>query len=272
METTQDLRDRKSTTPRWLRAAAGLGLAVTLGHAHAITVVESGPNLVQSILNQLNTYIQRSQDRAAHGLESSHRLEELAHMSQQLAGLQSYMDRIMPMGLTQVSLQERSLNYGVDTKCPGEGGLSDFSIGTLWRKFTPKLEEEISEQQRQVCQLIQMAQNAKYNEIVRVMKNLETRSAEAQGLSIGRQGVGTSEGMLATNSNDVSWFLANTTVDIQYSETAIRAYDNLIASLNADQELLARQGLNGKKPSVLGTVSQGVMLKSALETLKSRER
>lgn len=271
MASHQDQDARTKGSLRHLRVAL-LAASLALGQAHAMTVVESGPNLVQSILNQINTYIQRGQDRIAHGLESTHRVEELAHMSQQLAGLQSYMDRVMPMGLTQVSLQERALSYGVETKCPGEGGVSDFSLGTLWQKFKPKLEEEISKQQRQVCQLIQMAQNAKYNEIVRVMKNLEARSAEAQGLSIGRQGVGTSEGQLATNSNDVSRFLANTTVDIQYSETAIRAYDNLISSLNADQELLARQGLNGKRPSVIGTVSQGVMLKSALETLKARDR
>ena len=271
MAPSQHVHDRKKRSSRPLRVAL-LAALFALGQAQAITVVESGPNLVQSILNQINTYIQRGQDRVAHGLETAHRVEELAHMSQQLAGLQSYMDRVMPMGLTQVSLQERALDYGVETKCPGDGGLSDFSVNALWRKFTPKLEEEISEQQRQVCQLIQMAQNAKYNEIVRVMRNVEARSAEAQGLSVGRQGVGTSEGRLATNSNDVSRFLANTTVDIQYSETAIRAYDNLIASLNADQELLAKQGLNGKKPSVVGTVSQGVMLKSALETLKARDR
>lgn len=252
-------------------AAAAVAL-FALGQARAVTVVESGPNLVQSILNQINTYVQRGQDRVAHGLESTHRSEELAHMSQQLAGLRSYMDRVMPMGLTQVSMQERSLDYGVEAKCPGVGGLTDFSINALWRKFTPRLEAEIVEQQRTVCQLIQMAQNAKYNEIVRVMNNLETRSAEVRGLSTGRQGVGTSEGKLEANSNDVSRFLANMTVDIQYSETAIRAYDNLIDSLSADQELLARQALNGKKPTVLGTVSQGVTLKVALETLKSRDR
>ena len=271
MASKRDVQDCKKPSPRTLRLAV-LAASLVIGQAQAMTVVESGPNLVQSILNQINTYVQRGQDRVAHGLESAHRVEELAHMAQQLAGLQSYMDRVMPMGLTQVSMQERGLDYGVETKCPGDGGLSDFSVNTLWRKFTPKLEEEISEQQRQVCQLIQMAQNAKYNEIVRVMKNLEARSAEAHGLSISRQGVGSSEGKLATNSNDVSRFLANTTVDIQYSQTAIPAYENLIASLNADQELLARQGLNGKRSSVVGSVSQGVMLKSALETLKARER
>ena len=60
-------------------------------------------------------------------------------------------------------------------------------------------------------------------------------------------------------------------MDMQYSQSAMVAYDGLVASLRDDQQRLAKVALSGK-PTTLGAITQGAALKSALQTLKQQDR
>jgi len=86
-----------------------------------------------------------------------------------------------------------------------------------------------------------------------------------------RNKVGTSQGALAANDNEVQRFVARNAMDVDYWQAQMKAYDSYILGLKDDQSRLARRALRGDKDSLLaplGQLVQAVTLKAALSTLK----
>jgi hypothetical protein len=164
---------------------------------------------------------------------------------------------------------ERDLSYGMDTTCPGskgiEGGLQD-----AFRQLAPNKEGNIVDEQRKICQRIVLSENAKYNETIKMLKTLIRRQQEYQyGVESQRASVGDSQGALAANDNETQRFLARTSMDIDYWQARMTAYDKYIESLKWDSDRLAKCAMRGCKTGVnkvIGDVVRAAALEVALHT------
>ena len=251
-----------------------LGALLIAGGASAQAVVadpiHTFQTLVGHMMGRLEAYSQRFQDASQYAKEIQHFQNQIEHYRQQLVTASSLAGQ---QGLQMtMDFEERPLEYGISETCPSPDGASGVPrLAQLFTRTAPDLQGNITMQQHETCQKIVLAQNARFNEQVRMLKNINKRDGELRRIEQHRARVGTSQGELSAVDYDMSQFLARATMDMQYSQSAMVAYEGLIASLNDDQQRLARVALAGK-PTTLGTITQGAALKSALRTLKQQDR
>lgn len=161
---------------------------------------------------------------------------------------------------------ERSADYGMEMACPGSGGLPT-SLGELVRHLTPDLTGDVVKEQLKLCQRIVFAENAKYNETVQMLRTLIQRQNEYAQVEAQRDAVGDSQGNLAANDNEAQRLLTRTTMDLEFWQARMTAYDRYIESLKWDSNLLAQCAMRGCKDGlkkVIGGVVQAATLRAAL--------
>ncbi|WP_343231457.1 hypothetical protein [Xanthomonas euvesicatoria] len=249
---------RRSRAP-FSRLAAGLLLAVGLfaGHASA-QVITHDPMTLESIIAEYGKEFERWKETL------SQYQKEYAHYQQQLIKLQS-----LNLGTTNLedNFNERDPNYGVAEACPGSGGGLG-SIMTSIKSILPNMDGNLVTEQTKICQLMVMTENARYNESVRMLKRLIQRNKDfEQKIQSQRNSVGTSQGALAANDNEVSRFMAQNSMDLDYWQAKLKAYDYYEASLKSDQRKLTKRALDGNKGGGIPLVTQLVQaaaLKAAL--------
>ena len=242
-----------------------LTLVTSFANAQVATA-EVGPNLVQSILNQINNYTQSAQDYSEYGLEAKRWYDKYQHMQQQLIKLKGFTASMGPMS---EQFSRRAEDYGMTDSCRGsDGGLN---LSALKQGFGIDLNGDIRQQQLRLCERIVLAENAKYNETVDMLQRLRKRSDELKQIESSRSHVGESQGNLEANDNDVARFSAGMQMDLEYWEAMLAGYDSYVGLLRMDQQRLAARAMEGTtKP--WGTVMQGAVLKSALEAAGNRDR
>ncbi len=243
---------------RFLRAfAAGMSMFLASGLAPAQMVVADPMHTIES-------YLARLQDISENLMTGKRWLDTSRHYTQQLVSGGVFQGQSMAM---MDQFQERTLTYGLQVDCPGTPG-GDIN---LWQALSLDMTGDIKAQQLQVCQRIVVAQNQRFNEMVKMLQTVRKRDEELKQIAQDRMQVGSSEGRLAANDNQIEAFRARAQLDAEYWQTVAAAYDGYIVSLHEDQQRLARQALNGGA-SALGSVVQGVALKGALKALRERDR
>lgn len=195
--------------------------------------------------------------------------ETYKHYQQQLIRLQR-----LNMGDPQMedTFPERDLNYGMADSCPekgnGEGGARGLLTG-VFAAAQPKMDGKVLDEQQKICERMVQAENAKYNESVRMLKTLMKRNREFQDVQRQRDQVGDEQGALAANDNEVQRFVARTSMDLDYWQARMTAYQSYIESLKWDQARLAKRAMRGKKGpgmgGIVGQVVQAAALKAALK-------
>jgi hypothetical protein len=243
----------------WLAISLALACAISAGSANAVIPVEDIPHTIQNIITQLGT---QAKHVAEYSAQAQRWAQQYQHMQQQLIRLEGFMTASMSM---PDSFEERPDDHGIE-QCGGDGSVTSWA-----ERFIPDPNGEITSQQLKVCQKLVQAENRKYNETVKVLKDLRDRAAEFQTIEGRRRAVGSSEGNMDVNDNDVARFSTRVQMDLEYWQAMMTAYDSYIGLLNSEQQRLAIAAMRGKK-KVLGTVVQGVVLKGALETARSRDR
>lgn len=258
----------------WVLAGFVVASLLGAGGANAQAVVadpiHTFQTLIGHMMGRLEAYSQRFQDATQYAKEVRHFQEQIEHYRQQLISASSLAGQ-QSLQMT-FGFEERPLDQGMAESCPSPDGDPQVpSLALLFKVTVPDLQGDITRQQHETCQKIVLAQNARFNEQVRMLKNIKQRDGELKGIERQRARAGTSQGELSTVEYDMSQFLSRATMDMQYSQSAMIAYDGLIASLNNDQQRLASVALGGK-PATLGTITQGAALKGALQSLKRQER
>lgn len=247
-------------------------LAANGASAQAVVAdpIHTFQTLIGHMMGRLEAYSQRFQDATQYAKEIQHFQSQIEHYRQQLVTASSLAGQ---QGLKMtMDFEERPLDYGIAESCPSPDGNSGMpSLAQLFKHTVPDLQGNITKQQHETCQKIILAKNARFNEQVRMLKNIKKRDGELRGIEQQRARAGTSQGELSTVDYDMSQFLSQATMDMQYSQSAMVAYDGLVASLNDDQQRLAKVALGGK-PTMLESITQGATLKSALQTLKQKDR
>lgn len=205
--------------------------------------------------------------------------KERDHYEQQLADAQKFFQS-QGVSMT-LDFEERSLNYGINENCPGskkgpanaDNAVSN-AVNTMssWHPLNLDGSNNLKKEMLDLCEQIVVTQNKKYNEIVKLLKNVKQRDDELQELDGYRQGVGTSQGKLATSSNQLSAFAARTQTDIEYARTVIATYNERIDSLKQDQAIVSQRILEGGSKTLVSGLLQGAAIKGAFAVLKSRDR
>ncbi len=187
--------------------------------------------------------------------------DQIAHYQQQLIKLQS-------LNLTGSTMQddftERANDYGMEDACPGGSGSGVTGLVNGFKNLLPNMQGNLVEEQLKVCQQLVLTDNARYNESVRMLKRLIQRNKDFQEkIQSQRNSVGTSQGALAANDNEVSRFMTQNSMDLDYWQAKIKAYDAREMTLKNDQTKLAKRALDGSS-SLFGQVVQAAALKTAL--------
>lgn len=198
--------------------------------------------------------------------------DQYEHYKQQLADAKKIFEaESMPMTM---EFKERRLDYGVEEQCKkhggGKGPVDRVASNAL--SFSPAAVSkngEIYEEQHKLCTQAVFLQNSKYNELIKVLKNIQQRDKEFRELDVYRGGVGTSEGKLATSSNQMNSFAARMQVDMQYAQTVIATYDGSIALVQKDVQKLTKKANDGAERTVFNAFIQGAVLKGAFATFRS---
>ncbi len=187
---------------------------------------------------------------------------ELDHYQQQLINVQrlNFGDSKMAD-----SFSERPSDYGLEDSCPGA---SQSGISGLLQKFssaTLNYQGDAVHEQGEVCKRMVLAQNAQYNETVRMLKRLIQRNDQFKQVQAQRDSVGTGQGALAANDNETQRFVAQNAMDLNYWQAEMKAYDNYILGLKDDQARLSRKALDGdNNKKLIGQVIQVGTLAAAL--------
>jgi hypothetical protein len=242
----------------------GLSLACSLftGSVGAQWIVEDPT----SIFHQIQEYAQTAArwERTAQQYEDqlNHYTQEMDHYNQELIDLQR-----LNFNMTQMvnDFPIRDDNWGVADACPGPstgGGVSGI-INSAIQKVLPAIGDNVSATQQQICEQIVTSQNRKYNTTVQLLNRLVQYQTDFMtGIESQRNSSGTSQGALSANDNETQRFLARTTLDLQFWQTNMAAYDEYIASLKRQQGLQAKHAMSGS--DILGQVINAAALKGAL--------
>jgi hypothetical protein len=192
-------------------------------------------------------------------------VKEAGRWKQQYDHYTQQLIRIQQLQLAQSNMRddfpERDPAYGMEDICPGakrEG------LAGAMSAFNPQLDSDLIAEQRRLCQRMVLADNAKYNESVRMLKQLIQRNREFSQVEGQRGQVGESQGKLAANDNETQRFMVRTRMDLDYWQARMKAYDDYIVALQKDQARLARRALEGKRQGGVGQVIQSEAIKGAL--------
>lgn len=238
------MKPRVSTRRLWVGLIAAL--FSMQASATGIPVVDA-LHIVQTTYGHYSKYVQ---DAIQYGKEIEEWKRTYDHYRQQLI-----QGKIYQAQAGQVpSFTKRDPDQGLAESCPA-----------------PSITDTLATQQFELCQQIVRAQNAQYNEIVKILETANRRDQELQQIYADRQSVGTDQGRLAANDNQLSSFQARVQMDVQYAELVVDTYDSYLARLKEDQVRLAREVLTGKAGRV-GDIVRGAALSGALKAARKRDR
>ncbi|MGO1070841.1 hypothetical protein [Lysobacter sp. CA199] len=224
----------------------------------------AGQACAQTVVNDPMNYAAKLRQIAKDAVEfgkTAQRWSDTAnHYQQQLIRLQR-----LNFGQAQMTdtFPPRPADYGMREACPGQGGIKEPFAGAF-KMAMPKLDGSVIDEQLNLCQRRVYAQNMKYNESVQMLRTLMARNKEFQQIEQQRDGTGSRQGDLAANDNEAQRFMLRTSMELDYWQARMRAYDDYIEALKWDQSRLANRALDGKKNSLIGNVIQAGVLAAAL--------
>lgn len=177
----------------------------------------------------------------------------------------------MNFGASKLTSQNGNLpavdpDYGVDDACRKKDASP---IGEMLALMRPDPNQEILDQQIDICRRIVRAENTRYNETVHFLNVLRSRQQDILALDARRAAVGNEPGKLGAVSYDVAQYQQLATMDLNNWQATIVAYNNYIEQLNKYQQRLAARALRGKQPDLITGAVQGVLLHEALEARKN---
>lgn len=159
----------------------------------------------------------------------------------------------------------RDATYGMED-CPGSDKFP-ISVDDLLKTVKPDLKGDVIKEQRKICQRIVLAKNNKYNDTVMMMRTLIQRQRELQSIELQRTAVGTNQGALAANDNEIQRLLTRATMDLDFWQSRSSAYDGYISALQEDSDRLAKcamRGCSNGLEDLVGNIVQAAALKAAL--------
>lgn len=200
------------------------------------------------------------------GADFSEQLNQLQQLQQQYTKLQeqyqqmqkqyqqgfigSFTDIGQAAGGPDIEPKKVDVNFGVNERCK----ISKTPVAAL---------------QYDICREIVRTSNAQFNYAVTMFETTEERSEQLQEIRQQRASLSQQDqGMLLDNTNNLLALQALMLIDAQQAETNMEAFEKRLRYLREQQDYYANQALNGGK-DLLGGITSGIVLKAALETVKT---
>lgn len=241
------------------RCTSSLALACSLflgnvGNARADWLVEDPTAIAKAVDEYANQAKRWAQTQNQY-------TKQATFWQQQMVTLQAMNFSLFTM---QNSFKQIDPHYGVKDACPGlQGGLSA-DITTALQAFVPDMGKSVVQQQQQLCQLIVLIKNKKYNDTVDYLQTVAYQTSQLQEIETQRlNDVMQEPGKLSANDNEAQRFQGRITNAQQTWEANMRQDDAQIGMLQSVQANLSRRAMGGT-PSTLGTVVNAAVLAGAL--------
>lgn len=252
-----------------------LGLVLGTSSTNAFTsgpVVEVGPNLKQSILNQINTLKSQISAKLAQAQAYSEYAKTLRRWNDTLTNwerkLAKYEQLIANGGFNRnIPIEHIDPRFNVDEQCGPGAGLSLSGLATmLSSKFTGAT--NIAEKRREICTAIQLLSNKKHNDTVDMMMQVLPRMQGYLNEIAGIRSLLNTEGSLAESTNNSLQSANSIELEFQQWERGNELIDQYIVALQRQQQVLTSNALNGERTTsklLAGTLIQAGTIGLALK-------
>lgn len=225
-------------------------------HAQAL-VAEVGGSLQQQIMTQVNTYRQLYKAELEYLEQARRWYQTYQHYQQQLIRIQGMVNSFArPRGQ---ALTPVDADHMVDARCGGT-----FSLSNVLQAVVPVRTGNYVEQQRHICQQIQLTKNRQFNETVEFLTRTVPQMERDMSTLTDRRNGSNTEGNVNASIADAARVNAQLNVVLEGFKSQMQGYDNHLAVLNSAQTQLAEMALKGQRHP-LGTLVKTGALKAALE-------
>jgi len=250
------------TRRRWLVPAARLALAISIA---SIGATFTTPTRAQWIVNDpailSNDIIEFGQDLAHWGETAQHYLKQVSFWQEQLVKIKSLNFKLFSI---QQQFPKLPDDFGVKEACPGAAGGITGDITTALSNFTGSLTGDVTTQQQDICVLIELTKNRKYESTRLYLQQIGAQASALEQLTALRlTKVLQSPGKLSSYEADTGKYTADMMQAREVWKTNQEQLDAQIGMLERRQSVLARQALKGE-PTTLGTLINMGALKAAL--------
>jgi len=193
--------------------------------------------------------------------------DTIAHYTSEVAYWQSVYSKLSTFNLQLFAVTNQfkpiAADYGVADECPGVSGGLAGDITSALSSFLPNMGGDVIKQQQQLCQMIVMTKNRKYNTTVDYLLYISLQSQNLLDMQKQRIAeVGSSPGNLSSNNTEVTRYGSNLATAREHWESDMKQSDMQIEMLMKMQSTLSRRAMNGQ-PSALGTLVNVAALKAA---------
>lgn len=256
-------------------ALLSLSVGVNTSRAQGAEVVHDPLSLAQAMLHWAKEAEQWAQQEAQRVKEDAqwiqtaeHYREVMNHYAAQVAFWEQQLIKLQGFNFELFALQHQFTHiaddYGVQDACPGASQSLAGEITSALQHITPDMGKDIIQQQRDLCKLIVMTKNKKYNETVDYLHAVAKASTDFTTIQQRRLNeVKESKGALDSNGNDIARYQGALQNARDQWETNMKQCDAQIGMLQQVQANLSRRAIHGT-PSVLGTIVNAATLKAAL--------
>lgn len=193
--------------------------------------------------------------------------DTIQHYQSEVMYWQNMYDKLSTFNLQLFALTNQFKripdDYGVKDECPGVSGGLAGDITSALTSFLPNMGGDVIKQQQQLCEMIVMTKNRKYNSSVDYLVFVAQESGDLQKIQLQRMtDVGQSPGKLDSNNTETVRYASNLATAREHWESDMKQSDLQIEMLMKMQSTLSRRAMNGE-PSAWGTLVNVALLKAA---------
>jgi len=257
---------RKSLATSIFKACLVTGLTLAVGSYSEPTQAQWWTQDNSAILKAVKEYAEQAK-RWAKTMQQYQ--AQVQHYADQVAFWQQMLVKLQGLSFESFALQNQFKkipdDYGMSDECPGVSGGLAGDITSALQSFVPNMGGDVVKQQRQICQLIVMTKNRKYNMTVDYLQAISTAIKDLAHISDDRENkVGVNTGNLTGIIDDTSRYAANIDTAEKTWKSDMEQSDTQIQMLLQMQSNLSRRAMNGQ-PSPLGTLVNVAAMKAAFQ-------
>lgn len=188
------------------------------------------------------------------------------HYTAQVAFWQEQLVKLQSLNFSLFTLQNQFKkipdDYGVNDACPGvTGGLAG-DITSALQSFLPNMGGDVVKQQRDLCQMIVLSKNKKYNDTVDYLQSVAEESNRFYQVQAQRLQTAKSPGDLEANNNELAFYQTRIDKAEKAWKSQMETLDTQVQVMQQLQSILSRRAMNGS-PSPLGTLVNTAAMKAA---------
>jgi hypothetical protein len=249
--------------------ARKIALALSLGVAIGLVGTQARAQWTVVDPTAIADAVQNYADQATRWVETHDQyLLQADHYAQQVEFWQQELNSLQQLNFTLFTMQNQfqkiDPEYGVKDACPGIQGSLAGDITSVLQSFLPNTGGDVVQQQQQLCQMIVMTKNKKYNDTVDYLQAIGASANELFNLETRLMKNSPNPGDMQSNQTESDTLqnrMTHAEKDWQANMTQDQAQIDMLMQM---QSILSRRAMGGA-PSVMGSVVNAAVLAGALQ-------